>query len=123
MLCELAIRLGLSNFAIMISKCACEQCGEELEFDVEQAGHAIICPTCKRETPVNMLKRTKSFQFQEPEKLSPLQKCPDCGEIISRNADVCPKCGGKVATARSIFASLISLCVIGLAIWWFLFRR
>ena len=34
----------------MISKCACQQCGVNIEFDTEQNGQFVECPQCQKQT-------------------------------------------------------------------------
>jgi predicted amidophosphoribosyltransferase len=109
----------------MIAKCKCQVCGEDVEFDVEQNGQAAICPTCGRETVVKLSEKPKSFQLHEPHKhlFTPLMKCKDCGAMISRTAETCPKCGAQVASLGNLLASLFTLAIFALFVWWFFFRH
>jgi hypothetical protein len=36
----------------MIAKCPCQQCGVHIEFEVENAGETVPCPSCGQETPL-----------------------------------------------------------------------
>lgn len=66
----------------MITKCPCEHCGSNIEFEAEHAGTDIECPHCSAGTRL----RIPSIQ-------SSLRPCLDCGHNISRSALACPSCG------------------------------
>ena len=110
----------------MIGKSTCQNCGGDLEFDVEDTGKEIECPHCHqtillraafrpappesaplRNGPPTM--RWWHVKFQPtPPKSAPLPQqvaaapgnlttCPDCAKQVSRRARFCPNCGAPVS--------------------------
>lgn len=89
----------------MLVKCACQKCGENLEFDTEQAGAFVDCPHCSRQTRLLIPKPdlTPSTPVinrpvpitadRRPVPGANLTLCPDCSATISHRALMCPQCG------------------------------
>jgi hypothetical protein len=79
----------------MLTKTTCQHCGQHLEFDVEQANQFIACPSCSKQTrlllPASGGKPNPTILAKQTE--TKMQSCPDCAEIISRRALMCPNCG------------------------------
>lgn len=63
----------------------CPECGRRSEADPEEIGLGIKCPDCGKE-----------FEIKNP-KLVP---CPDCFELVSKRASVCPHCGAPLASGE-----------------------
>lgn len=45
-----------------------------------------------------------------------LEKCPDCGREVSRNAKTCPHCGGKTRNAHRVEEERISIIAFAILI-------
>jgi hypothetical protein len=93
----------------MTSKCPCQSCGGEIEFDVTEfessgetthrkLGQTIDCPHCSKPTQIYMNKAEfiarPSPTPSAPEMFARLKPCEYCRERISRAAVFCPHCGG-----------------------------
>ena len=64
-------------------KAECTHCHEEYEFDNRFHGQKVKCPNCG-----GCMEIINSNLFP----------CPDCFALISKRAEVCPKCGSKNLT-------------------------
>lgn len=66
-------------------KTSCPACGQHLEYGGDLAGTTAPCPKCGADV---------SFPN--------LRVCPDCGEKVSRRAEVCPRCGAPVSASAPV---------------------
>ena len=114
----------------MIAKCPCQQCGVNIEFEVENANQFVPCPSCGKQTRLLIPGSREHAQTTHAAKLNAkteakIMPCPDCGLQVSRRALFCPGCG---AFERRLFWNiwrivstfwLVSLvfAVLGLIIW------
>ncbi len=114
----------------MIAKCPCQQCGVNIEFEVENANAFVACPSCGKQTRLLLPSSREYSQTAHAAKLNAKKEtkivsCPDCGNDVSRKALFCPSCG---AFERGLFRNiwrivstfwLVSLvfAVLGLIIW------
>ncbi|MGH7975808.1 MAG: hypothetical protein ACREDS_04105 [Limisphaerales bacterium] len=106
----------------MISKCQCQSCSGEIEFDAAEFqesgrdakwifGQSVLCPHCGKETilylpksletetppgkPRDLSPKEKSY-LPSPSPSSPVSRmkpCADCGAPMSQRALWCPACG------------------------------
>jgi hypothetical protein len=79
----------------MIAKTTCQHCGQHIEFDAEQANQFVARPWWSKQIRLLL---TKAGRNPNPTHLAKhtgttMQSCPDCGELISPRALVCPNCG------------------------------
>ena len=51
--------------------------------------------------------------------MSKLYPCPDCGTMVSKTANTCPKCGRKLSSPENIANGIASLLGIAVTIWIF----
>ncbi len=115
---------------IMLVKCACPTCREQVEYDLNDSGTVVNCPNCNSPlqlppiTPTkaprpsrpfaNFLIRVIKSLASCPTALRPsrpfanpnLRPCKDCGNQVSKNADSCPHCGAKIR--RTSFLALLA---------------
>jgi len=79
----------------MIAQTTCQHCGQHIEFDVAQAIQFLARPPfskqIRRLLPEVGRKPNPTNQAQHTG--TTMQSCPDCAELISLRALVCPKCG------------------------------
>jgi DNA-directed RNA polymerase subunit RPC12/RpoP len=86
----------------MIGKSTCQNCGGDLEFDVEDTGKEIECPHCHQTILLRAAFRPappKSAPLPQQVAAAPgnLTTCPDCAKQVSRRARFCPNCGAPVS--------------------------
>jgi len=62
----------------------CPECGRSSEAAPQEIGLPMKCPGCGRE-----------FEISNPN----LVPCPDCFELVSKRATVCPHCGAPLASS------------------------
>lgn len=126
----------------MILKCPCQQCGTNLEFEAEQLGQFITCPSCEKQT--RLLDRAPGNSFLEqldaPLPLTAgkpvaaqgaamvtatgpprngsnvtLVACPDCKGAISQRALMCPACGSTAGIRfKLVWDVMCHVGVVGL---------
>lgn len=119
----------------MIAQCACQHCGQQIEFEADSLersgstsrrilGPMVVCPNCHKQTQL-YLNLASSPARRPPPANYRLEKCADCGKEKSTYAFWCPSCGSmgktlfwKIFEIVSIFW-LISFVfwVVGLIIW------
>lgn len=78
---------------VTLTKCKCQHCNQNIEFDSDNAGATIPCPNCGMETMLFVVAaspRPAPRAALAPPKMAP---CPDCAKSISKRAVVCPNCG------------------------------
>lgn len=103
----------------MIANCPCQQCGVNIEFEVENANQFVPCPSCGKETRLLLPESGRKIpkpafakSYVPPPKLV---SCPDCGHKISRLALMCPNCGaGGYVRFRLVWGALCAFWLIGL---------
>jgi hypothetical protein len=126
----------------MIAKSLCEHCGVNIEFATEEflSGSSVNCPTCGKETTLNVSPQAKPAPKVEsanesqppPTLLTPdsnssknLRVCKDCGKTIGVHAESCPHCGATYKKKHGVFfyvfwgvvsliATVVILCVAAL---------
>jgi predicted RNA-binding Zn-ribbon protein involved in translation (DUF1610 family) len=99
----------------MIEKCPCQQCGVNIEFEIENANQFVPCPSCGKETRLLMPGTSEHAQTTLAAKLATRTggktvPCVDCGHKISRRAFFCPSCGSIGSPFLKIF--YIVCCVV-----------
>ena len=82
----------------MITKCPCQQCGVNIEFEAEQANQFVACPSCGKQTRLLLPGSREHALTSHAAKLNAkaetkMTTCPDCGLQVSRRAFWCPACG------------------------------
>lgn len=101
----------------MLTKCPCQHCGVNIEFDVEMGGQFVDCPSCNQQTRlIYSGNPNPSKESANPK----LKKCDDCGQEISRSADACPHCGLSFKKKHGVFY-YVFWTVGSLALIWVLF--
>jgi predicted nucleic acid-binding Zn-ribbon protein len=58
----------------MIAKCACDHCGENIEFSTEEflSGNSIPCPHCGKETFLSVSPKSKPTSISRPKPAAPI---------------------------------------------------
>jgi Zn finger protein HypA/HybF involved in hydrogenase expression len=79
----------------MIAKTSCQQCGVHIEFEVEDAGQIVSCPSCGQQTSLLMPNRKPA---EAPPVVEAKCNCQRCGNQIAFPVDLnnteveCPHC-------------------------------
>jgi hypothetical protein len=87
----------------MISKCPCQYCEGNIEFDAadfQQSGRGptgvfgqkVTCPHCQKETLLHLPKPDETY-FAKPAANNRMTPCRVCGHGISKSAWWCFECG------------------------------
>ena len=66
----------------------CPGCGKSSEVDQKLIGSRMKCPDCAKE-----------FEIKNPN----LVPCPDCFELVSKHAAVCPRCGAPLGNSDGTY--------------------
>jgi hypothetical protein len=109
----------------MISKCKCQHCGGNVEFDAAEfelsgetshrnLGQAIDCPHCRKPTQIYMNKAEFGTPPTQKPQVSQMKACADCASQMSRRALWCPACG---SIQRSLFGLLFYIASTLAAVW------
>jgi hypothetical protein len=100
----------------MISKCQCQWCDGNIEFDVSDFtetgasagkifGQTVPCPHCQKDTILFVPKA--AVTIPPPPVASPstasLRTCRDCGQPVSVHAEFCPHCGATYKKKHGVF--------------------
>ena len=58
----------------MIAKCACDHCGENIEFSTDEflSGGSILCPHCGKETFLSVSPKSKPTSISRPKPAAPI---------------------------------------------------
>jgi len=98
----------------MLTKCACQSCGVNIEFDAESAGQNVACPSCDNRTRLVIPNAKPAPVMSSVPALGP---CPDCGHPTSTRALMCPNCGcAKGVRFRFVWDVMCNIALFGL-IW------
>lgn len=100
----------------MISKCQCQWCDGDIEFDVNDFtetgasadkvfGQTVLCPHCQKDTILFVPKAAATIP--PPPVASPstasLRTCRDCGREVGVHAESCPHCGARFTPKHGVF--------------------
>jgi len=87
-------------------KFSCPQCKQSLEGDDSFRGQTVTCPSCNAQFTVPNAP-VKRVVVQSPPVAVPTNKaadesfCASCGQVIKKEAEICPKCGVRQKSAAS----------------------
>ena len=95
----------------MISKCRCQTCGVNIEFDVENAGTLAPCPACGAQTRLQITKQPKFQPAPTPKPvevpLTELERIRPRAEFFTYGAKICAFIGViLVAFSFCVFTQL-----------------
>jgi len=82
----------------MTAKCPCQQCGVNIEFDVEQANQFVACPSCGNQTRLLLPSSKPAIKEKEsnrPQHLTML-------DLATRLKDLLPKTAGNSETKKHL---------------------
>jgi ribosomal protein L32 len=84
-------------------KIQCPKCGQSIECPVEYLDQLVSCPTCQEQIVAHPISPTPLptpavTPFANPN----LTRCKDCGNQVSKNAEICPHCGAKTKRTSSL---------------------
>jgi hypothetical protein len=106
----------------MMTNITCQHCGQHMEFDVEQANQTVARPSVGKQTRVwsPEVGGKQNPTDQAKDTGTTMQSCPDCAELISLRALMCPKCGCATGVrfrfARDVIWNVVLVNLIFVAI-------
>ncbi|EEF62705.1 FxLYD domain-containing protein [Pedosphaera parvula] len=97
-------------------KCACENCGQTIQYTPNEAGQIIRCPRCNQES--RLPGTPKELKVLEPRPLPPkaLKKCRICYAEIDPETNKCPECSERRKQRRIKNVIFLIIVVFGLCI-------
>ena len=82
----------------------CPKCNEMLEADESLQGQTVSCPSCKTDFAIPS-PAVKKVVVKPAPPIQPSSKgidekfCESCGQVIKKEAEICPKCGVRQKSA------------------------
>ena len=92
----------------MISKCRCQTCGVNIEFDVENAGTLAPCPACGAQTRLQI---TKQPQFQPAPTPKPVEVPLTEAERVRRRAEQFSS-GARIIVLFGVLIAAFCFCFV-----------
>ncbi len=94
-------------------KCACANCGAEIEYLANQSGQVVVCPKCKEKSLLPEAPKLALIELHGPP-TPEFRNCPDCGAQLQFWSRSCPSC--EAARKRKRLQLQIAAAVSGIVV-------
>src|ERR1700734_2416250 len=103
-------------------KCACDHCGEVIDFPPEAAGQIVECPQCKEKSRLPEAEPVNPARPGAPSPLAPPRLCPACGQNMAPYGSKCENCESRRRRNLKLVIGVASAVAV-LGIGWLFLKR